>query len=201
MALQMVLLYYFNFTICLQSPIRYDKFDSLSLHLGTTAPPLSVTGLLRAFTAPEMVKGVACSRCARQNDPALPPPLTAHIKTISIGKVNNDFFLILHPSLPCAAWKVQTPAFQTSVILISSFQRIGDLSQFLLLSTLPVTISYCRFEFKVWRVTCSKHLRICCRETVDRLFWMPNSSRMDRLVCPILRGILRNISITFFCLL
>lgn len=54
------------------------------------APP----GLLRAFTAPEMVKGVRCSKCcpdpANPADPAQPVPAgayTKHIRTVSFGKV------------------------------------------------------------------------------------------------------------------
>lgn len=53
----------------------------------------AVAGLLRAFTAPEMLKGVKCEKCcpeANGDGPAQGAPqaaYTKHIKTVSFGKV------------------------------------------------------------------------------------------------------------------
>lgn len=53
-------------------------------------------GLLRAFTAPEMVKGVRCSKCCAESPPQKGTPsqpsdgpgaYTKHIRTVSFGKV------------------------------------------------------------------------------------------------------------------
>lgn len=82
-------------TVCnAKSPIRYDKFDSISLSMANASVGLtgsySLPGLLRAFTAPEMVKGVRCSKCCpeRPDAPTPPiPPATKHIRTLSFGKL------------------------------------------------------------------------------------------------------------------
>lgn len=81
-------------TVCsTKSPIRYDKFDSVSLSLDSAGAGFSGTyslaGLLRAFTAPEMVNGVECAKCSASS-PAAPAPTpahTKHIRTVSFGKL------------------------------------------------------------------------------------------------------------------
>ncbi|KAJ0176369.1 hypothetical protein K1T71_007548 [Dendrolimus kikuchii] len=90
-------------TVCsAKTPIRYDKFDSISLsmvnaNVGLTGA-YSLSGLLRAFTAPEMVKGVRCNKCcpspprAKEGAPPTPTPPqptthTKHIRTVSFGKL------------------------------------------------------------------------------------------------------------------
>ncbi|XP_026313987.1 ubiquitin carboxyl-terminal hydrolase 30 homolog [Hyposmocoma kahamanoa] len=88
-------------TVCsTKSPVRYDKFDSVSLSMANAGVGLtgsySLAGLLRAFTAPEMVKGVRCSKCCAESPPtegAAPQPrdgpgaYTQHIRTVSFGKL------------------------------------------------------------------------------------------------------------------
>ncbi|RVE52873.1 hypothetical protein evm_002530 [Chilo suppressalis] len=81
-------------TVCsAKSPVRYDKFDSVSLSMANASTGLtgtySLSGLLRAFTAPEMVKGVRCSKCCPESDGPAPPAsaYTKHIRTVSFGKV------------------------------------------------------------------------------------------------------------------
>ncbi|PZC85884.1 ubiquitin carboxyl-terminal hydrolase 30 homolog [Helicoverpa armigera] len=89
-------------TVCEhKSPIRYDKFDSISLSMTNASVGLtgsfSLSGLLRAFTAPELVKGVRCSKCCpepAQPDAATPPAYTKHIRTVSFGKL--PYCLCLH---------------------------------------------------------------------------------------------------------
>ncbi|CAB3227370.1 unnamed protein product [Arctia plantaginis] len=90
-------------TVCShKSPIRYDKFDSISLSMTNASVGLtgsySLAGLLRAFTAPEMVKGVRCSKCcpepAEGAPPAPPTAYTKHIRTVSFGKL--PYCLCLH---------------------------------------------------------------------------------------------------------
>lgn len=86
-------------TVCnTKTPIRYDKFDSVSLPLSQPATGLgvlSLSGLLRQFTAPEMLKGVRCERCAKNRQQGgsegiqwdEQPARTRHIKTLSFGKL------------------------------------------------------------------------------------------------------------------
>ncbi|XP_047991651.1 ubiquitin carboxyl-terminal hydrolase 30 homolog [Leguminivora glycinivorella] len=74
-------------TVCgSKSPIRYDKFDSISLSMANAAVgntgTYSLAGLLRAFTAPEMVKGVRCNKCSPDT-----PLNTQHIRTVNFGKL------------------------------------------------------------------------------------------------------------------
>ncbi|GBP83457.1 Ubiquitin carboxyl-terminal hydrolase 30 homolog [Eumeta japonica] len=76
-------------TVCsAKSPIRYDKFDSISLSMGSIGgitSSFTLTALLRAFTAPERVKGVRCSKCRpADGDDAT---YTQHIKTVRFGKL------------------------------------------------------------------------------------------------------------------
>ncbi|VVD00722.1 unnamed protein product [Leptidea sinapis] len=73
-----------------KSPVRYDKFDSISLSMSNASVGLSgsysLAGLLRAFTAPEMVSGLRCSKCcAAEGERAG----TKHIRTLSFGKVGE----------------------------------------------------------------------------------------------------------------
>ncbi|KAJ8731076.1 hypothetical protein PYW07_004240 [Mythimna separata] len=94
-------------TVCShKSPIRYDKFDSISLSMANASVGLtgsfSLSGLLRAFTAPEMVKGVRCSKCCPERSDAPPAgapttpaaAYTKHIRTVSFGKL--PYCLCLH---------------------------------------------------------------------------------------------------------
>uniref|UniRef100_A0A2A4JRN3 ubiquitinyl hydrolase 1 n=1 Tax=Heliothis virescens TaxID=7102 RepID=A0A2A4JRN3_HELVI len=90
-------------TVCEhKSPIRYDKFDSISLSMANASVGLtgsfSLSGLLRAFTAPELVKGVRCSKCCPEPAPPdaapAPPAYTKHIRTVSFGKL--PYCLCLH---------------------------------------------------------------------------------------------------------
>lgn len=83
-------------TVCShKSPIRYDKFDSISLSMTNASAGIggtfSLAGLLRAFTAPEMVKGVRCVKCCPEPSssapPAPPTAYTKHIRTVSFGKL------------------------------------------------------------------------------------------------------------------
>ncbi|XP_045517680.1 ubiquitin carboxyl-terminal hydrolase 30 homolog [Pieris brassicae] len=78
-------------TVCsTKSPIRYDKFDSVSLSMSDAgtgpAGSYALAGLLRAFTSPEMVSGVRCGRCAPRVDAAA-DQTTKHIRTLSFGKL------------------------------------------------------------------------------------------------------------------
>ncbi|XP_028162495.1 ubiquitin carboxyl-terminal hydrolase 30 homolog [Ostrinia furnacalis] len=73
-------------TVCsAKSPVRYDKFDSISLSMANASTGLtgsfSLPGLLRAFTAPELVAGVRCDKCCGAEDS------TKHIRTVSFGKL------------------------------------------------------------------------------------------------------------------
>ncbi|KAL4706070.1 hypothetical protein ACJJTC_001668 [Scirpophaga incertulas] len=75
-------------TVCShKSPVRYDKFDSISLSMTPASCGItgtySLSGMLRAFTAPEIVKGVRCDKCAAKDSPT--PP--RHIRTVSFGKL------------------------------------------------------------------------------------------------------------------
>ncbi|KPI95787.1 PREDICTED: ubiquitin carboxyl-terminal hydrolase 30 homolog [Papilio xuthus] len=75
-------------TVCsTKSPVRYDKFDSISLSMANASTgrtgAFSLPGLLRAFTAPEMVKGVRCNKCAPEDGGMQ----TKHIRTVSFGKL------------------------------------------------------------------------------------------------------------------
>ncbi|KAL0882788.1 hypothetical protein ABMA27_016336 [Loxostege sticticalis] len=84
-------------TVCsAKSPVRYDKFDSISLSMANASAGLtgsySLPGLLRAFTAPEMVKGVRCSKCCPEG--AAADSFTKHIRTVSFGKL--PYCLCLH---------------------------------------------------------------------------------------------------------
>ncbi|CAH0585415.1 unnamed protein product [Chrysodeixis includens] len=95
-------------TVCShKTPIRYDKFDSISLSMTNSSVGLtgtfSLSGLLRAFTAPEMVKGVRCGKCCPEPGeraradlaaPADPAAYTKHIRTVSFGKL--PYCLCLH---------------------------------------------------------------------------------------------------------
>ncbi|CAK1580686.1 unnamed protein product [Parnassius mnemosyne] len=83
-------------TVCsAKSPVRYDKFDSISLSMANSSigrtGSFSLSGLLRAFTAPELVKGVRCTKCAQQEDGVAH---TKHIRTVSFGKL--PCCLVLH---------------------------------------------------------------------------------------------------------
>ncbi|XP_034831852.1 ubiquitin carboxyl-terminal hydrolase 30 homolog [Maniola hyperantus] len=82
-------------TVCsTKSPVRYDKFDSITLSMANASTGLSGTfslsALLRAFTAPEMVKGVRCTKCCPE-DAAAPSSsehaYTKHIRTVNFGKL------------------------------------------------------------------------------------------------------------------
>lgn len=82
-------------TVCnTKSPVRYDKFDSVSLPMATSSSindTFTLTGLLRAFTAPEMVKGVRCSKCSENTSQ---DGYTVHIRTVTFGKLPSC--LVLH---------------------------------------------------------------------------------------------------------
>ncbi|OWR52160.1 ubiquitin-specific protease [Danaus plexippus plexippus] len=84
--------------VCMfQSPVRYDKFDSISLSMANASTGLtggfSLSGLLRAFTAPEMVSGVRCDKCCPGGEergavsPATQHAYTKHIRTVGFGKL------------------------------------------------------------------------------------------------------------------
>ncbi|XP_041979415.1 ubiquitin carboxyl-terminal hydrolase 30 homolog isoform X2 [Aricia agestis] len=86
-------------TVCsYKSPVRYDKFDSISLSMANattnSSGTYSLNGLLRAFTAPEMVKGVRCSKCSPDDAPKSEHAYTKHIRTVSFGKL--PAVLVLH---------------------------------------------------------------------------------------------------------
>ncbi|XP_046966006.1 ubiquitin carboxyl-terminal hydrolase 30 homolog [Vanessa cardui] len=75
-----------------KSPVRYDKFDSITLSMANASTGLSGTyslsGLLRAFTAPELVKGLRCSKCCPEENSAVPQHAqTKHIRTVTFGKL------------------------------------------------------------------------------------------------------------------
>ncbi|XP_060803576.1 ubiquitin carboxyl-terminal hydrolase 30 homolog [Amyelois transitella] len=79
-------------TVCsTKSPVRYDKFDSISLSMTNASTGLtgsySLPGLLRAFTAPEMVKGVRCNKCCPEPNNGTDTAYTKHIRTVSFGKL------------------------------------------------------------------------------------------------------------------
>ncbi|CAH2095806.1 unnamed protein product [Euphydryas editha] len=80
-------------TVCsTKSPIRYDKFDSISLSMANASTGLtgtySLAGLLRAFTAPELVQGLRCAKCCpAERSPAPQHASAAHIRTVSFGKL------------------------------------------------------------------------------------------------------------------
>ncbi|XP_075210115.1 ubiquitin carboxyl-terminal hydrolase 30 homolog [Lycorma delicatula] len=72
------------------SVLRYDKFDSLSLHL----PPLelgrvqhTLTQLLDRFVKTEVVGGVSCEGCNKSTPPEGPQIKSTALKSLSIGKL------------------------------------------------------------------------------------------------------------------
>lgn len=73
-----------------KSVLRYDKFDSLSLHL----PPVdsgryrhTLIQLLDRFVKTEMVSGVSCDGCNKTTPPEGPVIKTTAFKSLSIGKL------------------------------------------------------------------------------------------------------------------
>lgn len=71
----------------LQSVLRYDKLDSISLHLPESSNRHTLVQLLDNFFKAEPVAGVVCDGCNRKQEPDKPPVTTTSIKTLSIGKV------------------------------------------------------------------------------------------------------------------
>lgn len=76
----------------MQSVLRYDKFDSLSLHL----PPLQfvpvwhkLTQLLDSFVKTEIVDGVSCEGCNKSTPPEGPQVKSTAFKSLRIGKVSQ----------------------------------------------------------------------------------------------------------------
>ncbi|XP_045498035.1 ubiquitin carboxyl-terminal hydrolase 30 homolog [Colias croceus] len=80
-------------TVCsTKSPIRYDKFDSISLSMSNASTGVSgsysLAGLLRAFTSPEIVSGLRCGKCCPEAAADTPEhAYTKHIRTLSFGKL------------------------------------------------------------------------------------------------------------------
>lgn len=81
-------------------------------------------GLLRAFTAPEMVKGVRCGKCCAEPPPAegTPQPsdgpgaYTQHIRTVSFGKVRSDYVFCFLDGMILNIFCENTP---TSLLLLT----------------------------------------------------------------------------------
>lgn len=79
--------------INLQSSVRYDKFESLSLALPSGMGDLGygrhkLHQLLTNFVTPELVLDVLCEGCNRNRQPNDSPILSKQIKILNFGKVN-----------------------------------------------------------------------------------------------------------------
>ncbi|RZF42687.1 hypothetical protein LSTR_LSTR001482 [Laodelphax striatellus] len=76
-----------------KSVLRYDKFDSLSVHLppveeGTgTTPSHTLTQLLDRFVSTELINGFNCDGCNKDAPEGSPPILSSALKNLSIGKL------------------------------------------------------------------------------------------------------------------
>ncbi|XP_022207769.2 ubiquitin carboxyl-terminal hydrolase 30 homolog isoform X2 [Nilaparvata lugens] len=74
-----------------KSVLRYDKFDSLSLHLppmvGAGGGSHTLTQLLDRFVTTEVINGVNCDGCNRDAPEGQPPVLSNALKNLSIGKL------------------------------------------------------------------------------------------------------------------
>ncbi|CAH0715218.1 unnamed protein product, partial [Brenthis ino] len=103
-------------TVCnTKSPVRYDKFDSVTLSMANAtvgrSGSYSLSGLLRAFTAPELVKGLRCSKCSEKNGSESPTggdsnQNSKHIRTVNFGKL--PACLVLH--IARVEWRGGGPA-------------------------------------------------------------------------------------------
>ncbi|XP_054290808.1 ubiquitin carboxyl-terminal hydrolase 30 homolog isoform X1 [Macrosteles quadrilineatus] len=83
-----------------KSVVRYDKFDSLSLHLPEMGSgflqPITLAHLLDRFTQTESVNGVVCEGCNNNRAPDQPPITTTSLKTLSIGKLPRCLCIHIH---------------------------------------------------------------------------------------------------------
>ncbi|XP_018909602.1 ubiquitin carboxyl-terminal hydrolase 30 homolog isoform X2 [Bemisia tabaci] len=72
------------------SPLRYDPFDSISLHLPSASSVLthySLTQLLDKFVETEQVEGVECEGCNKNRAETTPVISTEALKTLRFGKL------------------------------------------------------------------------------------------------------------------
>lgn len=88
-----ILLFLIN-DLLLQSSVRYDKFESLSLALPAGAGDLGwgrhkLHQLLTNFVTPEVVMDVQCEGCNKGRDPLLSPILAKQVKILNFGKVHE----------------------------------------------------------------------------------------------------------------
>lgn len=79
-------------TKCGFKSVKYDKFDSLSLHLPTAGgnnagTRSTLTQLLDKFVRTELISGVACDGCNSQQDGSKETVTSTSVKTLSIGKL------------------------------------------------------------------------------------------------------------------
>lgn len=105
-----------------KTPIRYDKFDSISLHLLSDLAGCSLLQLLYRFVSPEIVKDFLCEKCNKREpisvssieqdadsistsssseDSQVRAKLTSCIKTIYFGKLPQ--ILCIH--IPRTMWR------------------------------------------------------------------------------------------------
>ncbi|XP_046680435.1 ubiquitin carboxyl-terminal hydrolase 30 homolog [Homalodisca vitripennis] len=80
-----------------KSVLKYDKFDSLSLHMPEEERlRYTLTELLENFTRTEAVTGVACDGCNKGRDPDLPAVTATSLKSVSIGKLPKSLCFHVH---------------------------------------------------------------------------------------------------------
>lgn len=107
--------------------LKFDKFDSLSLHLPDTSHTRhTLAQLLDRFTHPEAVSGVACDGCNREKDPSQPTVTSTALKTLSIGKVCKLTDLILNDDI---LYSLSIPLSATGLLSAVSVQPTSTLSR------------------------------------------------------------------------
>ena len=74
-----------------QSVLRYDKFDSISLHLPdqSTQNMLTLNELLNNFVKNELISGITCEGCNKSRAPNTDPVQAPAIKLSRFGKVQT----------------------------------------------------------------------------------------------------------------
>lgn len=83
-----------------KAPVRYDKFESLSLTLPDEVGPGAwgrhkLHRLLADFVAPEVVSDVACDACNKGHEAEGSPLRSKHIKVVFFGKVRNRLKILI----------------------------------------------------------------------------------------------------------
>lgn len=83
-----------------KAPVRYDKFESLSLTLPDEVGPGAwgrhkLHRLLADFVAPEVVSDVACDACNKGHEAEGSPLRSKHIKVVFFGKVRKRLKILI----------------------------------------------------------------------------------------------------------